>query len=160
MNKNLRKAVIAGNWKMNKTRAEAKALALAVFIVLCGEENNGDVLVSLVGLELFDHVESAHFRHFDIQQNQLGHVVFQVFKKRERRLDGGDLIVSLEQALALVEHGQVVVDQYDFCAGRIHWAHLLRHAAQHTQLQKGWLFCSYAILRRHAIRYINNRIPR
>ena len=26
MNKNLRKAVIAGNWKMNKTRPEAKAL--------------------------------------------------------------------------------------------------------------------------------------
>ena len=26
MNKNLRKAVIAGNWKMNKTPAEAKAL--------------------------------------------------------------------------------------------------------------------------------------
>ena len=26
MNKNLRKAVIAGNWKMNKNRAEAKAL--------------------------------------------------------------------------------------------------------------------------------------
>lgn len=28
MNKSLRKAVIAGNWKMNKTRAEAKALVL------------------------------------------------------------------------------------------------------------------------------------
>ncbi|MEG1875831.1 MAG: triose-phosphate isomerase, partial [Angelakisella sp.] len=26
MNKQLRTAVIAGNWKMNKTRAEAKAL--------------------------------------------------------------------------------------------------------------------------------------
>ena len=26
MNKNLRAAVIAGNWKMNKTRPEAKAL--------------------------------------------------------------------------------------------------------------------------------------
>ena len=26
MNKNLRKAIIAGNWKMNKTRPEAKAL--------------------------------------------------------------------------------------------------------------------------------------
>ena len=26
MNKALRKAVIAGNWKMNKNRAEAKAL--------------------------------------------------------------------------------------------------------------------------------------
>ena len=26
MNKNLRQAVIAGNWKMNKTRPEAKAL--------------------------------------------------------------------------------------------------------------------------------------
>ena len=26
MNKNLRQAIIAGNWKMNKTRPEAKAL--------------------------------------------------------------------------------------------------------------------------------------
>ena len=26
MNKNIRKAIIAGNWKMNKTRPEAKAL--------------------------------------------------------------------------------------------------------------------------------------
>ena len=26
MNKNLRKAIIAGNWKMNKNRAEAKTL--------------------------------------------------------------------------------------------------------------------------------------
>lgn len=26
MNKNLRKAIIAGNWKMNKTRPEAKEL--------------------------------------------------------------------------------------------------------------------------------------
>ncbi len=30
MKKNIRKAVIAGNWKMNKTRPEAKALIEAM----------------------------------------------------------------------------------------------------------------------------------
>ena len=30
MNKNLRKAIIAGNWKMNKTRPEAKELLEAI----------------------------------------------------------------------------------------------------------------------------------
>ena len=43
MNKNLRQAVIAGNWKMNKNRAEAKAL-IAEMIPLVKDADCGVVI--------------------------------------------------------------------------------------------------------------------
>ena len=44
MNKNLRKAVIAGNWKMNKTRPEAKALLEAIKPLVANAEGKVEVI--------------------------------------------------------------------------------------------------------------------
>ena len=46
MNKNLRKAVIAGNWKMNKTRPEAKALLEAIKPLVANAEGKVEVIAS------------------------------------------------------------------------------------------------------------------
>ena len=44
MNKNLRKAIIAGNWKMNKTRPEAKALLEAIKPLVANAEGKIEVI--------------------------------------------------------------------------------------------------------------------
>ena len=44
MNKNLRKAIIAGNWKMNKTRPEAKELLEAIKPLVANAEGNVEVI--------------------------------------------------------------------------------------------------------------------
>ena len=46
MNKNLRKAVIAGNWKMNKTRPEAKALLEAIKPLVANAEGKVEVIAA------------------------------------------------------------------------------------------------------------------
>ena len=53
MNKNLRKAIIAGNWKMNKTRPEAKALLEEIKPLVANAAVKSDVIarVPLTNLE-------------------------------------------------------------------------------------------------------------
>ena len=48
MNKNLRKAVIAGNWKMNKTPAEAVELIEAIKAELAGKDTSGCGIIACV----------------------------------------------------------------------------------------------------------------
>ncbi len=48
MNKNLRKAIIAGNWKMNKTPAEATALIEAIKAELEGKDVSGCGVIACV----------------------------------------------------------------------------------------------------------------
>ncbi len=55
MNKSLRKAIIAGNWKMNKTRPEAKELLEAIKPLVANAENN----VEVVACVPFTNLETA-----------------------------------------------------------------------------------------------------
>ncbi|MBR1591865.1 MAG: triose-phosphate isomerase [Ruminococcus sp.] len=55
MNKNLRKAVIAGNWKMNKTRPEAKELLEAIKPLVANAESNVEVIACVP----FTNLETA-----------------------------------------------------------------------------------------------------
>ncbi|MCI1966274.1 MAG: triose-phosphate isomerase [Oscillospiraceae bacterium] len=57
MNKKLRKAVIAGNWKMNKTPEEAKELVRA--IVPAAKDADCDVVVCVPYVDLFPVLEAA-----------------------------------------------------------------------------------------------------
>ncbi len=71
MNKNLRKAVIAGNWKMNKTRPEAKALIeemkplvanAGCEVVICVPFTNLETAVNLTaGTNIKVGAENCHF---------------------------------------------------------------------------------------------------
>ena len=71
MNKNLRKAVIAGNWKMNKTRPEAKALIEALVplaknagceVVICVPFTNLETAVELTkGTNIKVGAQNCHF---------------------------------------------------------------------------------------------------
>ena len=71
MNKELRKAVIAGNWKMNKTRPEAKALIEELIpraadasceVVICVPFTNLETAVSLTeGTNIKVGAENVHF---------------------------------------------------------------------------------------------------
>lgn len=72
MNKNLRKAIIAGNWKMNKTRPEAKALTEALRpyaeqadceVVVCVPYTNLEtVLAAAEGTNIHVGAENCHFK--------------------------------------------------------------------------------------------------
>ncbi|MDE5737484.1 MAG: triose-phosphate isomerase [Oscillospiraceae bacterium] len=55
MNKNARKAIIAGNWKMNKTRPEAKALLEAIKPLVANAEGNVEVIACVP----FTNLETA-----------------------------------------------------------------------------------------------------
>ena len=55
MNKNLRKAIIAGNWKMNKTRPEAKALLEAIKPLVANAEGKIEVMACVP----FTNLETA-----------------------------------------------------------------------------------------------------
>lgn len=55
MNKNLRKAVIAGNWKMNKTRPEAKALLESIKPLVANAEGKVEVIACVP----FTNLETA-----------------------------------------------------------------------------------------------------
>ncbi len=55
MNKNLRKAIIAGNWKMNKTRPEAKELLEAIKPLVA----NADGKVEVIACVPFTNLETA-----------------------------------------------------------------------------------------------------
>lgn len=71
MNKNIRKAVIAGNWKMNKTRPEAKALIEALVplakdagceVVICVPFTNLETAVELTkGTNIKVGAQNCHF---------------------------------------------------------------------------------------------------
>ncbi len=71
MNKNIRKAVIAGNWKMNKTRPEAKALIEALVplakdagceVVICVPFTNLETAVELTkGTNVKVGAQNCHF---------------------------------------------------------------------------------------------------
>ena len=71
MNKELRKAVIAGNWKMNKTRPEAKALIeelkpvaanATCEVVICVPFTNLETAVALTeGTNIKVGAENVHF---------------------------------------------------------------------------------------------------
>ncbi len=71
MNKNIRKAVIAGNWKMNKTRPEAKALIKALVplakdagceVVICVPFTNLETAVELTkGTNIKVGAQNCHF---------------------------------------------------------------------------------------------------
>lgn len=55
MNKSLRKAIIAGNWKMNKTRPEAKELLEAIKPLVANAEGNVEVIACVP----FTNLETA-----------------------------------------------------------------------------------------------------
>ncbi|MCM1524811.1 MAG: triose-phosphate isomerase [Ruminococcus sp.] len=55
MNKNLRKAIIAGNWKMNKTRPEAKNLIEAIKPLVANAQGNTEVIACVP----FTNLETA-----------------------------------------------------------------------------------------------------
>ncbi|MGN0606772.1 MAG: triose-phosphate isomerase [Oscillospiraceae bacterium] len=55
MNKSVRKAIIAGNWKMNKTRPEAKELLEAIKPLVANAENNVEVIACVP----FTNLETA-----------------------------------------------------------------------------------------------------
>lgn len=55
MNKSLRKAIIAGNWKMNKTRPEAKELLEAIKPLVA----NADGKVEVIACVPFTNLETA-----------------------------------------------------------------------------------------------------
>ncbi len=55
MNKTLRKAIIAGNWKMNKTRPEAKALLEEIKPLVANAEGNVEVIACVP----FTNLETA-----------------------------------------------------------------------------------------------------
>lgn len=55
MNKNLRKAIIAGNWKMNKTRPEAKALLEEIKSLVA----NADGKIEVIACVPFTNLETA-----------------------------------------------------------------------------------------------------
>ncbi|MBP5361460.1 MAG: triose-phosphate isomerase, partial [Ruminococcus sp.] len=55
MNKSLRKAIIAGNWKMNKTRPEAKALLEAIKPLVA----NADGKIEVIACVPFTNLETA-----------------------------------------------------------------------------------------------------
>jgi triosephosphate isomerase len=55
MNKAVRKAIIAGNWKMNKTRPEAKELLEAIKPLVANAENNVEVIACVP----FTNLETA-----------------------------------------------------------------------------------------------------
>ncbi|MBR3678721.1 MAG: triose-phosphate isomerase [Oscillospiraceae bacterium] len=55
MNKNLRKAIIAGNWKMNKTRPEAKALLEEIKPLVA----NADGKIEVIACVPFTNLETA-----------------------------------------------------------------------------------------------------
>ena len=55
MNKSTRKAIIAGNWKMNKTRPEAKALLEAIKPLVANAEGNVEVIACVP----FTNLETA-----------------------------------------------------------------------------------------------------
>lgn len=55
MNKNARKAIIAGNWKMNKTRPEAKVLLEAIKPLVANAEGNVEVIACVP----FTNLETA-----------------------------------------------------------------------------------------------------
>ena len=55
MNKTLRKAIIAGNWKMNKTRPEAKELLEAIKPLVANAEGNVEVIACVP----FTNLETA-----------------------------------------------------------------------------------------------------
>lgn len=71
MNKNIRKAVIAGNWKMNKTRPEAKALIEALVplakdagceVVICVPFTNLETAIELTkGTNIKVGAQNCHF---------------------------------------------------------------------------------------------------
>ena len=73
MNKNLRKAVLAGNWKMNKTRSEAKALISELIanedikkadcgVVICAPFTNLETALELTkGTNIKVGAENCHF---------------------------------------------------------------------------------------------------
>ncbi len=71
MKKNIRKAVIAGNWKMNKTRPEAKALIEAMKplvadagceVVVCTPYTNLETAVEMTkGTNIKVGAENVHF---------------------------------------------------------------------------------------------------
>ena len=55
MNKSLRKAIIAGNWKMNKTRPEAKELLEAIKPLVA----NADGKIEVIACVPFTNLETA-----------------------------------------------------------------------------------------------------
>ena len=55
MNKATRKAIIAGNWKMNNTRVEAKALLEAIKPLVANAEGNVEVIACVP----FTNLETA-----------------------------------------------------------------------------------------------------
>ena len=55
MNKSKRKAIIAGNWKMNKTRPEAKELLEAIKPLVANAEGNVEVIACVP----FTNLETA-----------------------------------------------------------------------------------------------------
>lgn len=60
MNKNLRKAVIAGNWKMNKTPSEATELVNAIKAEINGKKTEGcDIIACVPYVDIAAAVEAA-----------------------------------------------------------------------------------------------------
>ena len=59
MNKATRKAIIAGNWKMNNTRVEAKALAETDATTIIGGGDSAAAVVQLGFADKMSHISTG-----------------------------------------------------------------------------------------------------
>ena len=133
MNKNLRKAVIAGNWKMNNTRVETKALIEALIpavkdadcgVVVCVPFTNLETAVNLTkGTNIKVGAQNCHFEAKgaftgEISASMLTEmgVEYVVIGHSERRQYFGETDVSVNKRLkAAVAAGLTVI----LCVGEM-----------------------------------------
>ena len=72
MNKATRKAVIAGNWKMNKTPAEATALINDIKATIADKKTDGcDIIVGVPFVDLAAAVEAVKDSALDLEKEDL-----------------------------------------------------------------------------------------
>ena len=133
MNKNLRKAVIAGNWKMNKTRTEAKALIQELLplvkdadcgVVICVPYTNLETaLAATAGTNIAVGAENCHWAESGAftgeisapMLKELG-VEYVVIGHSERRQDFGETDVTVQKRVrAALDAGLKVI----LCIGEL-----------------------------------------
>lgn len=127
MNKNLRKAVIAGNWKMNKTRPEAKALIeelkpmvadAGCGVVICVPYTNLETALALTeGTNIGVGAENCHWEKSgaftgEISADMLAEmgVKYVVIGHSERRQYFGETDVTVQKRVrAALDAGMTVI---------------------------------------------------
>lgn len=137
MNKSTRKAIIAGNWKMNNTRPEAKALLEAIKPLVANAEGNVEVIacVPFTNLETAMNVtagsnvkigaENVHFKSSGAYTGEISApmlielgVEYVVIGHSERRQYFGETDETVnKRTLAALEAGLKPI----VCVGELEW---------------------------------------